>query len=105
MTIIKGIIEFYMQNVILNTALIIGALALIWFLWTYRKLEVMALAASIKAETVAYLKGGQKLDFAINWLTKQSFYKNSLFRFIPVKWIKGLINILFKWNKDTIESK
>ena len=94
-----------MQNPILHTVFIIGILVLAWFLWTYRKLEVMAVAASIKAEAMAYLKGSQKLDFALNWLTKQSFYKNSLFRFIPVKWIKGLINIIFKFNKGTIESK
>lgn len=104
MEIIKGITGFYMQNPILNTVLILGVIAVGWFLWTYRKLHVMALKASIKAEIENYLKGEQKLDFALKWLIKQNFYKNSLLKYIPAKIIKWLINAIFNSNKTVIEA-
>ena len=104
MEIIKGITGFYMQNPILNTVLILGVIAVGWFLWTYRKLQVMALKASIKAEIENYLKGEQKLDFALKWLIKQNFYKNSLLKYIPAKIIKWLINAIFNSNKTVIEA-
>ena len=104
MGIIKGIIGVYMSNPILNTGIIVGVLGLGWFLWTYRKLHVMALKASIKAEIENCLKGEQKLDFALKWLIKQNFYKNSLLKYIPAKIIKWLINVIFNSNKTVIEA-
>ena len=105
MEIIKGITGFYMQNPILNTGIIVGVLILSWFLWTYRKLQVMALAASIKAEVKEYLVGEQKLEVALNWVMKQNFYKNSILKFIPAKIMKWIINTVFKKNKSIIEAK
>ena len=105
MGIIKGIIGNYMGNPVLNTIIIIAVLVLGWFLWTYRKLQVMALAASIKAEVKEYLVGEQKLELALNWVMKQNFYKNSILKFIPAKIIKWIINTVFKKNKSIIEAK
>ena len=105
MEIIKNLIGFYMQNPVLNTIILIVMIVAGWFLWTYRKLKVMALAASVKAEVNNYLKGEQKLDFALKWLIKQNFYKNSLLKYIPAKIIKWLINAVFNTNKDVIEPK
>ena len=104
MEIIKNLIGFYMQNPVLNTIILIVMIVAGWFLWTYRKLKVMALAASVKAEVNNYLKGEQKLDFALKWLIKQNFYKNSLLKYIPAKIIKWLINAVFNTNKDVIEA-
>ncbi len=105
MNFIKNIISFYMQNALLNTIILIVAAILCWFLWTYRKLKVMALAASIKAELKTYLKGSQKLEFALEWLMKQEFYKNTILKFIPEKIVKWIINTVFNANKETIEAK
>jgi hypothetical protein len=105
MHFIKNLISFYTQNTILNTIILIAAAILCWFLWTYRKLKVMALAASIKAELKIYLKGSQKLNFALEWLMKQEFYKNTILKFIPEKVVKWIINTVFKANKETIEAK
>ena len=105
MEIIKGITGFYMQNPILNTVLILGVIAVGWFLWTYRKLHVMALAGSIKAELQELLKGEEKLNFALKWVMKQNFYKNSILKFIPAKIIKWIINTVFNKNKNIIEAK
>ena len=58
----------------------------------------------IKAEIENYLKGEQKLDFALKWLIKQNFYKNSLLKYIPAKIIKWLINAIFNSNKTVIEA-
>ncbi len=105
MGIIKGIIGVYISNPVLNTGIIVGVLALGWFLWTYRKLEVLALAGSIKAELQELLKGEEKLNFALKWVMKQNFYKNSLLKFIPENIIKCIINIIFKRNKSSIEAE
>ncbi len=105
MGIIKGIIGVYMSNPILNTGIIVGVLGLGWFLWTYRKLEVLALAGSIKAELQEFLKGEEKLNFALKWVMKQSFYKDTILKFIPANIIKCIINIIFKRNKGSIEAK
>ena len=105
MGIIKGIIGIYMGNPILNTIIIIAVLVLGWFLWTYRKLQVMALTASIKAEVKEYLVGEQKLELALNWVMKQNFYKNSILKFVPAKIIKWIINTVFNKNKNIIEAK
>ncbi len=74
MNFIKDLISFYTQNNLLNTIILIAAVILCWFFWTYRKLKVMALAATIKAEVKTYLKGEQKLNFALEWLMKQDFF-------------------------------
>ena len=105
MHFIKTLISFYTQNTLLNTAILIAAIILCWFLWTYRKLKVMALAASIKAEVKTYLKGEQKLNFALEWLMKQDFFKNTILKFIPEKIVKWVINAVFNTNKETIEAK
>lgn len=105
MNFIKNLISFYTQNTLLNTVILIAAAILCWFLWTYRKLKVMALAASIKAELKAYLKGEQKLNFALEWLIKQDFFKNTILKFIPAKIVKWVINTIFNANKETIEAK
>ena len=105
MGIIKGIIGVYMGNPVLNTIIIIAVLVLGWFLLTYRKLQIMALTASIKAEVKEYLVGEQKLELALNWVMKQNFYKNSILKFIPAKIIKWIINTVFNKNKNIIEAK
>lgn len=105
MEIIKGIVGVYVSNPILNTIIIVGVLVLGWFLWTYRKLQIMALAASIKVEVKEYLAGEQKLELALNWVMKQNFYKNSILKFVPAKIIKWIINTVFNKNKDVIEAK
>ena len=105
MNFIKNLISFYTQNTLLNTVILIAAAILCWFLWTYRKLKVMALTASIKAELKAYLKGEQKLNFALEWLMKQDFFKNTILKFIPAKIVKWVINTIFNANKETIEAK
>ena len=105
MEIIKGITGFYMQNPVINTLVIIGVLVLGWFLWTYRKTQVLMLASTIKAEAVAHLKGREKLEFALKWLMKQNFYKNSILKFIPQRVIEWLINAVFNKNKDIVEAK
>ena len=105
MGIIKGIIGIYMGNPVLNTIIIIAVLVLGWFLLTYRKLQIMALTASIKAEVKEYLVGEQKLELALNWVMKQNFYKNSILKFIPAKIIKWIINTVFNKNKNIIEAK
>ena len=96
---------FYMQHPVINTAVIIGVLVLGWFLWTYRKTEMLLLAGTIKAEAMANLKGREKLEFALKWLMKQNFYKNSILKFIPQKVIEWLINAIFNKNKEIIEAK
>ena len=96
---------FYMQHPVINTAVIIGVLALGWFLWTYRKTEMLLLAGTIKAEAMANLKGREKLEFALKWLMEQNFYKNSILKFIPQKVIEWLINAIFNKNKEIIEAK
>ena len=105
MEIIKGIIGIYMGNPVLNTIIIIAVLVLGWFLLTYRKLQIMALTASIKVEVKEYLVGEQKLELALNWVMKQNFYKNSILKFIPAKIIKWIINTVFNKNKNIIEAK
>ena len=105
MGIIKGIIGICMENPVLNTIIIIAVLILGWFLLTYRKLQIMALTASIKAEVKEYLVGEQKLELALNWVMKQNFYKNSILKFVPAKIIKWIINTVFKKNKNIIEAK
>ncbi|MCP1226398.1 hypothetical protein [Sebaldella sp. S0638] len=105
MNFIKNIISFYTQNTLLNTVILIAAAILCWVLWTYRKLKVMALAASIKAELKTYLKGEQKLNFALEWLMKQEFFKNTILKFIPAKIVKWVINTVFNTNRETIEAK
>ena len=105
MHFIKNLISFYTQNTIQNTIILIVAAILCWFLWTYRKLKVMALAASIKAEVKTYLKGEQKLNFALEWLMKQEFYKNTILKFIPERIVKWVINTVFNTNRETIEAK
>ena len=105
MEIIKGITGFYMQNPILNTVIVLGVIGLGWFLWTYRKTQLLMLASTIKAEAVANLKGREKLEFALKWLMKQNFYKNSILKFIPQKVIEWLINVVFNKNKDIVEAK
>ena len=105
MNFIKDLISFYTQNTLLNTIILIAAAILCWFFWTYRKLQVMALAASIKAEVKTYLKGEQKLNFALEWLMKQDFFKNTILKFIPAKIVKWVINTIFNANKETIEAK
>ena len=105
MGIIKGIIGIYMGNPVLNTIIIIAVLVLGWFLLTYRKLQIMALTASIKVEVKEYLVGEQKLELALNWVMKQNFYKNSILKFIPAKIIKWIINTVFNKNKNIIEAK
>ena len=101
MGIIKGIIGIYMGNPVLNTIIIIAVLVLGWFLWTYRKLQIMALTASIKAEVKEYLVGEQKLELALNWVMKQNFYKNSILiitlSFYPVDYIKKLVLIFLQY--------
>ena len=105
MEIIKGIIGVYMSDPIWNTIIIVGVLVLGWFLWVYRKLEVLALTGSIKAELQELLKGEEKLNFALKWVIKQNFYKNTLLKFIPENIIKSIINIIYKRNKGSIEAK
>ncbi|ACZ09659.1 Uncharacterised protein [Sebaldella termitidis] len=105
MNYLKIATTFYMQNPILNTVLILGVIGLGWFLWTYRKTQVLMLASTIKAEAVLHLKGREKLEFALKWLMKQNFYKNSILKFIPQKVIEWLINAVFNKNKDVIEAK
>ncbi len=105
MEIIKGITGFYMQNPILNTVIVLGVIGLGWFLWTYRKAQMLMLVSTIKAEAVENLKGKEKLEFALKWLMKQNFYKNSLLKYIPAKIIKWLINAIFNSNKIVIEAK
>ena len=105
MNFIKDLMSFYTQNTLLNTIILIAAAILCWFFWTYRKLQVMALAASIKAEVKTYLKGEQKLNFALEWLMKQDFFKNTILKFIPAKIVKCVINTIFNANKETIEAK
>ena len=105
MNFIKNLISFYTQNTLLNTVILIAAVILCWFLWTYRKLKVMALTASIKAEVKEYLVGEQKLELALNWVMKQNFYKNSILKFVPAKIIKWIINTVFNKNKNIIEAK
>lgn len=105
MHFMKNLISFYTQNTIQNTIILIVAAILCWFLWTYRKLKVMALAASIKAEVKTYLKGEQKLNFALEWLMKQEFYKNTILKFIPERIVKWVINTVFNTNRETIEAK
>ena len=105
MNFIKDLMSFYTQNTLLNTIILIAAAILCWFFWTYRKLQVMALAASIKAEVKTYLKGEQKLNFALEWLMKQDFFKNTILKFIPAKIVKWVINTIFNANKETIEAK
>ena len=105
MNFIKDLMSFYTQNTLLNTIILIAAAILCWFFWTYRKLQVMALAASIKAEVKTQLKGEQKLNFALEWLMKQDFFKNTILKFIPAKIVKWVINTIFNANKETIEAK
>ena len=105
MNYLKIATTFYMQNPILNTVLILGVIGLGWFLWTYRNTQVLMLASTIKAEAVLHLKGREKLEFALKWLMKQNFYKNSILKFIPQKVIEWLINAVFNKNKDVIEAK
>ena len=102
---IKNLISFYTQNTLLNTVIFIAAAILCWFLWTYRKLKVISLSVSIKAELKSYLKGEQKLNFALAWLMKQDFFKNTILKFIPAKIVKWVINTIFNANKETIEAK
>lgn len=105
MNYIKILISTYMKLPVLNTIILVLAAVLIWFIWTYRKLKVLALIASLKAEVKNYLKGEQKLNFALEWIIKQDFYKNSLLKFIPLRVIKCIINTVFTANKKVIESK
>ena len=100
MNYLKIATTFYMQNPVINTLVIIGVLVLGWFLWTYRKTEMLVLASTIKAEAMANLKGREKLEFALKWLMKQNFYKNSILKFIPQKVIEWLINAVFNKNKN-----
>ncbi len=96
---------FYMQHPVINTLVVIGVLVLGWFLWTYRKAKVLMLVSTIKAEAVAHLKGKEKLEFALKWLMKQNFYKNSILKFVPAKIIEWLIDAVFNKNKNIIEAK
>lgn len=97
--------SFYMQHPIVNTVIIVGVFVLAWFIWTYRKLEAIALVSSVKAELISALKGKEKLEYALSWLKKQKFYKESILRFVPDKIFRGIINIVFRKNKTEIESK
>lgn len=105
MNYIKMLISMYMKLPVLNTIILVLAGVLIWFIWTYRKLKVLALIASLKAEVKNCLKGEQKLNFALEWMIKQDFYKNSILKFIPLKVMKWLINTVFNINKKIIEAK
>ena len=105
MNYLKIVTTFYMQHPVLNTGIILGIVALFWFLWTYRKLQIIALAASVKAEVKEYLAGEQKLELALNWVMKQNFYKNSILKFVPAKVTIWIIKAVFNKNKDVIEAK
>lgn len=105
MNYLKLATTFYMQHPIINTSVVMGILALGWFLWTYKKVQALFLIATVKAEVQKQFKGREKLEFALKWVMKQNFYKNSILKFIPHKLIKWIINIIFNKNKDVIEAK
>ena len=98
-------IKFYMQHPVINTLVILGLIAIGCFLWLYKKAKVLAFVGSIKAEAINSLKGKEKLEFALKWVMKQNFYKNSILKFIPAKTIEWIINTTFNKNKSVIESK
>ena len=103
--IINAGVKFVMGNLYLNVGILVALIGLGWFLWTYRKVQALVLIATVKAEVQKHLKGEQKLDFALKWIMKQNFYKNSILKFVSLKMIKWLINTIFNKNKGAIETK
>lgn len=103
--IINAGVKFVMGNLYLNVGILVALIGLGWFLWTYRKVQALVLIATVKAEVQKQLKGEQKLDFALKWIMKQNFYKNSILKFVSLKMIKWLINTIFNKNKGAIETK
>lgn len=96
---------FYMQHPALNTLILTIVLVLGVFIWIYKKVYVLALIGSMKAEMRNFLKGKDKLEYALSWVMKQNFYKNSILKFIPQKLIRWIINATFNKNKEIIKTK
>ncbi|MCP1225677.1 hypothetical protein [Sebaldella sp. S0638] len=96
---------FYMQHPYINTSIVIGLVAIGFFVYKYKKAEVLAFVASKWAEAMGGDKGVEKLNYAVDWMMRQEFYKNSVLCIIPKNWIKSLIQHVFNKNKNIIESK
>ena len=90
---------------IVNITVIIFILLFVYLLFKYKKLEVLAVLAALKAEGLSMVSGTKKLEWAVDWLYSQKLFKDSFLSLIPRNYTKWFINIVFNHKKNLIEKE
>ena len=76
-----------------------------YLLFKYKKLETIAVLATLKAEGLIMLSGTKKLEWAVDWLYSQKLYKDTFLSLIPRNFTKWFVNLVFNNKKPLIEKE